>query len=169
MKLLNSNTLLILSALLLTSTFIYGCDEDDYYMADLSTVPDPYEDTKTPIETIEQENGLVIHIYEEGDGDFTVSDRDDVLVRYTGRLSNGDIFDSSWVDGNTAARNFNVQGVVRGFSEGLIGMREGTVMTLVIPAELGYGPQGRGGGPGFSEIPANSTLVFDIELVQVID
>lgn len=169
MKLTNNNTLLIFTALLLTSLFLHGCNDDDFYVPDLSTVPEPYLDSKTPIETIEKSSGLTIHIFEEGDGQFTVSDRDDILVRYTGRLTNNNIFDSSWIDGFEFPIEFNVQAVVPGFSRGLIGMREGGVRTFVIPPELGYGSQGGRGGQGLAGIPPNSTLIFDVELVQILD
>ncbi|MEX0773293.1 MAG: FKBP-type peptidyl-prolyl cis-trans isomerase [Balneolales bacterium] len=169
MKLPHNNCLLIFSALLLTSLFFYGCDEDEYYMADLSTVPEPYLDERTPEERIEHDNDLVIHVYEEGEGQFTVSDRDVVLVRYTGRLENGNIFDSSWVDGNENPMERSVQDMEEGLFQGMLGMHEGGVRTIVIPAELGYGSQGRGGGRGFSEIPPNSTITYDIELIEILD
>ncbi len=86
---------------------------------------------------------------------------DKVTVHYIGRLTNGQVFDSSR-DSNTPF-SFTLGGgqVIRGWDEGLQGMREGGKRMLVIAPDYAYG--NRAIGP----IPANSTLVFEVELLKV--
>ncbi len=91
----------------------------------------------------------------------TVKAGDNVTVHYTGWLTNGKKFDSS-VD---RGQPFTVQGVgdapvIKGWNEGLIGMKVGGKRQLRIPPELGYGP---GGHPPV--IPPSSTLIFDVEVL----
>ncbi|MBZ0154252.1 MAG: FKBP-type peptidyl-prolyl cis-trans isomerase [Planctomycetes bacterium] len=86
---------------------------------------------------------------------------DQVEVRYTGWLTDGTKFDSSRDRKQTAT--FGVGGVIKGWTEGLQLMTPGARYKLVIPGDLAYGPQGRP-----PKIPANATLVFDVELVRVI-
>jgi FKBP-type peptidyl-prolyl cis-trans isomerase len=86
---------------------------------------------------------------------------DKVRVHYTGTLIDGTEFDSSRERGQPAV--FPLNGVISGFSEGLRQLKEGGRAKLYIPAAIGYGE--RGGGP----IPPNATLIFDVELIDVID
>ncbi len=83
-----------------------------------------------------------------------------VTVHYTGKLAaNGKTFDS------TAGKqpiSFPMNGVIKGFSEGLSTMKVGGKRTVYIPSALGYGPGGYG-----QAIPPNSDLVFEIELVAI--
>ena len=104
------------------------------------------------------ESGLQYEVVKEGTGK-TPKDTDVVKVHYTGTLINGEKFDSSRDRGEPA--EFPVNGVIPGWTEALKLMKEGAQYKLAIPAKLAYGPQGR---PG---IPANSTLLFDVELMEV--
>jgi FKBP-type peptidyl-prolyl cis-trans isomerase len=85
------------------------------------------------------------------------------VVHYTGTLLDGRKFDSS-KDRNRPFPVSNVgnAGVIRGWNEGLIGLRKGGIRRLVIPASSGYGPDGMP-----PVIPPNATLVFEIECVDV--
>jgi FKBP-type peptidyl-prolyl cis-trans isomerase len=105
-------------------------------------------------------SGLQIETLVEGTGD-TPDATDQVSVHYTGTLVDGTVFDSSRERGQPAI--FPLSGVIDGFEEGLSQLKEGGRAKLYIPPAIGYGE--RGGGP----IPPNATLIFDVELLDVID
>lgn len=86
-----------------------------------------------------------------------------VQVHYTGRLLDGTVFDDSRRRGEPFTFRIGAGQVIRGWEIGVEGMREGGRRELMVPPELGYGQ--RAVGP----IPAGSTLVFDVELVRVIE
>ena len=106
-------------------------------------------------------NGLVIEDIKIGDGQ-EVEKFNIVTVNYTGLLENGTKFDSSLNPGRTPFR-FTVGAgqVIKGWDEGLMGMKVGGKRKLTIPPELGFGS--RDNGP----IPANSTLIFEIDLLGI--
>ena len=83
-----------------------------------------------------------------------------VRVHYTGWLTTGKIFDSSRRRGEPIS--FSLNGVIAGWTRGIPGMKVGGIRKLVIPAELGYGSRGMG-----ADIPPNSTLVFEVELLGI--
>ncbi|MEI6576085.1 MAG: FKBP-type peptidyl-prolyl cis-trans isomerase [Bacteroidota bacterium] len=85
-----------------------------------------------------------------------------VSVHYTGRLLNGTKFDSSLDRGQPISFELGKGMVIPGWDEGIAKMSKGGKATLIIPSKLGYGERGSG-----SLIPAYSTLVFDVELVDV--
>ena len=104
------------------------------------------------------DSGLQYEIIESGDGK-TPTRTDTVVTHYAGRFIDGSEFDSSIKRGQPAT--FPVSGVIAGWTEALQLMQEGDKWRLYIPSELGYGEQTRG------PIPGNSTLIFDIELIEV--
>lgn len=83
-----------------------------------------------------------------------------VTVRYTGWLPNGTRFDTN-VGGNPFPTPIGVGAVIDGWDEGLLGMMPGGKRRLIIPPSLGYGSRANG------SIPANSILVFDVEVLTV--
>jgi FKBP-type peptidyl-prolyl cis-trans isomerase len=110
----------------------------------------------TPVDSVSE---LQIIDLKEGDGD-TVEAGATVTAHYTGALAkDGTIFQSSHDMGQAVA--FPLSGVIQGWQEGVPGMKVGGKRRIVIPAEKAYGAQEQQG------IPANSDLVFDIELVKI--
>lgn len=86
---------------------------------------------------------------------------DEVTVNYTGTLTNGKKFDSSYDRNKPFSFIIGEGQVIKGWDQGLIGMKVGGERKLVIPPALGYGSQST------PDIPANSTLVFDIKLEKI--
>lgn len=107
------------------------------------------------------ESGLQYKIIKEGDG-AKPTDKDKVIAHYKGTLIDGTVFDSSYDRGEPAT--FPVTGVIQGWQETLVMMKEGGKWEIVVPANLAYGPRGAGQG---SPIGPNETLVFEIELVAI--
>ena len=105
-------------------------------------------------------SGLQYEVIEEGNGPKPEAG-DQVKVHYTGRLIDGTIFDSSVERGEPAT--FGVTQVIPGWVEALQMMKAGSKWRLHIPSNLAYGPQGAGGVIG-----PNSTLIFDVELLEVL-
>ncbi|MBQ1696309.1 MAG: FKBP-type peptidyl-prolyl cis-trans isomerase [Bacteroidales bacterium] len=106
-------------------------------------------------------SGLQYRIVKEGTGK-KPTDTSAVRVHYEGKLADGTVFDSSF--DNDEPVEFNVDNLIPGMTEGLLLMSEGSEYIIYIPSELGYGDY----SPA-DVIPANSTLIFDIELIQVIN
>lgn len=104
-------------------------------------------------------SGLQYKIIKAGTGR-TPKRTDTVETHYRGTLINGDEFDSSYRRGQPAV--FPVSGVIPGWTEALLLMKEGAKWQLFIPSDLAYGPRGAGG-----DIGPNATLIFDIELIAV--
>lgn len=105
--------------------------------------------TKLKIEDIRVGNGAV------------AKKRDTVTVNYRGTLSNGKLFDESY---GKSPFEFQLGAgqVIKGWDQGVAGMKIGGKRKLTIPAELGYGEQGAG-----ADIPPGATLLFDVELLKV--
>lgn len=106
------------------------------------------------------ESGLHYKVIEAGEGD-KPSMEDTVLVHYKGTLIDGTQFDSSYDRG--APATFPLNGVVKGFGEGLTKIAPGGKVILYIPSELGYGNNPRPGGA----IKPGDTLIFECELIEV--
>ena len=107
----------------------------------------------------ETASGLQYEVIKEGTGVKPLA-TDKVEVHYVGTLYNGTIFDSSRSRNQTAT--FGLNQVIRGWTEGLQLMSEGSTYKFWIPSELGYGDQAMG-----NAIPAGSLLIFEVELIKV--
>lgn len=115
---------------------------------------DPAEWTKTP-------SGLEYRVVGRGpDGPSPTVDSG-VRVHYSGKLEDGRVFDSSRIRG--APAEFSVSGVIKGWTEGLQLMHAGDRFEFRIPPDLGYGARGAG-----NVIPPNSTLLFEVELFEIV-
>lgn len=105
--------------------------------------------------------GLKYAILKEGSG--AVAKAGPVTVHYTGWLTNGSKFDSSLDRGQPFEFPLGGGQVIKGWDEGVKGMKVGEKRQLVVPPDMGYGPTGTPGGP----IPPNATLIFEVELLKV--
>ena len=96
----------------------------------------------------------------EGDG-VEILNHSKIKVHYIGTLEDGTKFDSSYDRGEPFSFQIGLRQVIEGWETGIIGMKVGGKRTLIIPPELGYGKRGAG-----ELIPPNSTLIFDIEIID---
>lgn len=124
------------------------------------------EDTKKYVDNFLKEkdvkksdSGLLYRVEKAGEG-AAPKDTDTVVVHYRGALVNGTEFDSSYA--RKEPLSFRLDGVIPGWTEGLKYIAKGGKIKLVIPPALAYGDRGVPGA-----IPPNSTLVFDVELVDI--
>ena len=108
------------------------------------------------------DSGLKYEDLVEGEGEAAVSGQK-VVVHYTGWLTDGTKFDSSVDRGDPFSFPLGAGRVIRGWDEGVQGMKVGGKRKLTIPSQLGYGAAGAGG-----VIPPNATLVFDVELLEIL-
>jgi len=109
--------------------------------------------TKTP-------SGMVYTEVKPGSGD-SPKTTDTVQVHYSGKLTDGTVFDSSVQRGEPAT--FPLNGVIKCWTEGLQKMKVGGKATLVCPSDIAYGDQGRP-----PQIKPGATLVFDVELLEIV-
>ncbi len=114
-------------------------------------------------DTVEHCSGLIYRIEAPGTGK-TPEFCSNVFAKYKGMLTDGTVFDQS----GEQPIGFNLMGVIPGWTNALPQIKEGGKMTLYIPPSLGYGSQEiRDRQTGALRIPANSILVFEVELVAV--
>lgn len=109
----------------------------------------------------ETPSGLKYIVIETGEGDKPEKGKK-VKVHYTGKLEDGSVFDSSIKRGAPIEFTLGVGQVIKGWDEGIADMKVGEKRQLIIPPDLGYGPNGHP-----PVIPPNSTLIFDVELVEI--
>jgi FKBP-type peptidyl-prolyl cis-trans isomerase len=110
--------------------------------------------------TNNQKPAVLVEDVELGTGmEATSGDR--VTVHYTGRFVDGKVFDSSYVRKEPIQFVLGVGQVIKGWDEGLVGMKVGGKRILSIPPEYGYGPN------DYGPIPGGSTLIFEVELLKI--
>lgn len=132
--------------------------QEEMLTKNLKEGQDFLEKNKTAEGVVTLPSGLQYKIITEGNGP-KPAETDEVEVNYRGTLLNGEEFDSSYGHGQPV--KFALNTVIRGWTEGLQQVKEGSKVTLWVPAELAYGEQGQG------SIEPNSTLVFEVELLKV--
>jgi FKBP-type peptidyl-prolyl cis-trans isomerase FkpA len=110
------------------------------------------------LDAVETSSGLHYVITDEGTGNNPEAD-DNVTVRYKGYTINGSVFDQSDEEGIT----FNLQQVIQGWTEGIQLFKEGGKGILLIPSESGYGENGS------SSIDPNTVLIFDVDLLTIVE
>lgn len=172
----NSRHLISLFFTVVLAVVFTSCgDGDTLFEPDYNQVPSP-NDTTQAVETITDEDGLKIYIMEEGGGEFTVNERDEVAIRYTIWLeSDNEVFDSSYESGSTQPLTASMsqrayvtrvssqpRQMTDGFYRGLLGMKEGEERTIVVPPNLGY-------GENENSSLSDETLIIDVELVEIVD
>jgi FKBP-type peptidyl-prolyl cis-trans isomerase FkpA len=156
-KLIKMKYFLFLTAVALFG--LMGCkkqlSEEEQLEIDLEIIRDYI--TENNLDAEYTASGLHYVIQTPGFGNHPHS-MSNVRVRYTGKFINNSIFDQSGELGAT----FNLQGVIKGWTEGIPFFREGGEGILILPSKLGYGPNGN------SSIPANSVLVFEVKLLEIV-
>jgi len=113
-------------------------------------------------EGIQETDGIQYQVLQEGTGTAKPKVTSNIRAHYAGSLLNGSEFDSSYKRGQPFEARVNQ--LVKGWQIALPLMTEGSKWRLWIPSELGYGDRGAGAG-----IPGGATLVFDIELIKILD
>lgn len=104
--------------------------------------------------------GVVVKVLRPGDGD-VAKKGDKITIHFTGTLLDGGVFDSSRERGRPFQFWVGEAQIVEGLDQALLGRREGELLVVTVPPALGYGRNEK------KNIPANSTLVFDVELLDV--
>lgn len=104
---------------------------------------------------------LLIEDLQEGSGQRVVEVGDDITIHYRGTLTNGEVFDSSIDRGEPFKTRIGVGQVIAGWDEGVLGMKVGGKRKLTVPPDKAYGNRAIG------SIPANSTLIFELELLSI--
>ena len=128
-------------------------------LPDTSNIGEQPPEGRTPLK---RPSGLSWGELEYGRGGDAAADGDAVKVLYTGWLKDGTEFDKCDERDDPFVFTLGEGGVIKGWDEGIKGMRPGGKRKLIIPPELGYGASGAG-----SDIPPDATLIFDVELLEV--
>ncbi|MBN1327288.1 MAG: FKBP-type peptidyl-prolyl cis-trans isomerase, partial [Candidatus Cloacimonetes bacterium] len=123
--------------------------------------PDVAEVKEAEMEYQTTESGLKYRIIEYGRG-IQAEKGDIVRVHYSGKLTDGTIFDNSYERGEPIKFQLGIGRVILGWDEGIALLHQGDKAEFIIPPDLGYGDRDLG------TIPPNSTLIFEVELVEVI-
>ena len=142
----------IIITIIIISAIFYG---GNYYIKkmNLTSTNQTAQEENTPkvqIETLQEGSGA------------EAKEGDNISVNYTGVLENGEKFDSNLDRSEPFQFTLGIGQVIKGWDEGIVGMKMGEKRKLIIPSELGYGTEGVSG-----RIPPNATLIFEVELLKI--
>lgn len=126
--------------------------------------PVPAKEEQKPLPTQNKviiKNNMKIETTKEGTGP-EIKSGQTAVVTYVGKFTNGTVFDASKNHGDGSfSFALGAGQVIKGWDQGVLGMKVGEARTLTVPPELGYGPN------DYGPIPGNSTLIFDVELLAI--
>lgn len=158
-----SVALVVIALFFLSKTFIFTFLTSEISGTTTATNTNTTMNTNTPANTpaaSADTTSLLVKDAVVGTGAEAVPGKT-ITVNYTGKLTNGAVFDSSIPRGQPFQFVLGAGQVIAGWDQGLLGMKVGGKRTLIIPANMAYGNRAIG------SIPANSTLIFDVELLGV--
>ncbi len=159
----NTNIVVILVVIVIAVVVLmgfFGIGRFNFFGAPQQQASTP---TQALLATLQQSGGAITQLEVQdvivGAGGPVVAG-DTLTVNYTGLLTDGTVFDSSGSHGAPFTFTIGQDQVIQGWERGLLGMREGGKRLLAIPPSMGYGANAVG------PIPANSTLIFEVELLK---
>ena len=152
--------LLVLAALVAAAAFYMNTNKGADYPVPSTLNQEGIVANTGSADTITTASGLQYRIITEGSGTENPSPSSIVTVHYSGKLTDGTEFDSSYKRNQPAS--FPVNGVIRGWTEALQLMHVGDKWELTIPSDLAYGRQGAG-----NTIQPDATLIFEVELLEI--
>lgn len=155
------NNLLLLALSLVLALALAACgSEGEGNTEEAEDAPAAAEQEECDTAEVTTDSGLVIQDIECGTGEEAQTGQT-VTVHYVGTLEDGTKFDSSRDRGEPFSFPLGAGQVIRGWDEGVVGMKPGGIRKLTIPADLAYGKAGRP-----PVIPPSATLIFEIELIE---
>ena len=152
--------LLALAALVAAAALYMNANKGADYPVPSTLNQEGFVTNTASADTITTASGLQYRIITEGSGTENPSQSSIVTVHYSGKLTDGTEFDSSYKRNQPAS--FPVNGVIRGWTEALQLMHVGDKWELTIPSDLAYGRQGAG-----TAIPPDAILIFEVELLEI--
>ena len=152
--------LLALAALVAASVLYMNTNKGSDYPVPSTLNQEGIVTSSALADTITTASGLQYRIINEGSGTENPAPSSIVTVHYSGKLTDGTEFDSSYKRNQPAS--FPVNGVIRGWTEALQLMHVGDKWELTIPSDLAYGRQGAG-----NAIPKDAILIFEVELLEI--
>ncbi len=161
-KLLNIGVGIILSAIfyscLYTDDMVQSLDEE---MAILGTYLRDQESKGYDVDTTDL--GVYYIVLKEGTGDYYPQTGDSCTVSHNGYLMNGLRFDTSKFNENDSTWTFKLGNpdIISGWNDGMKVINEGSIVRLLIPSTLAYGPD------GFNAVPPNNTVRYDVEMIEI--
>ena len=154
MRNMNKNTIIAIAIAIVLVGVLFGGDLVGGIFTNTNN------DTNTQDTNMKNDTQLQVQDLVVGTGDVAVAGKQ-VTVHYTGLFTSGEKFDSSRDRGTPFAFTLRAGQVIKGWDIGVEGMKVGGKRLLTIPPELAYGPN------DYQSIPGNSTLIFEVELLEV--